>query len=168
QDIVVLEVAEASSQGLHMNGDIIDDHEALRPEKEAGRVARTRIHFQYALTEVALESTQHPAPESRSPAQTLAGNHRVVVSGTGVQETELEDQPERLHPIPPPDVLAFCVGATVVADRNLIDASTPLSEASSHLRLDAEAIAGQPQTLEYVSANRLVTRFHVREIEVVR
>src|SRR5690606_1083936 len=95
-------------------------------------------------------------------------NHRVVVSGTGVQETELEDQPERLHPIPPPDVLAFCVGATVVADRNLIDASTPLSEASSHLRLDAEAIAGQPQTLEYVSANRLVPRFHVRELEVVR
>ncbi len=72
-----------------------------------------------------------------------------------------------MEPITPTDVLAFGVTAPAVRDRYLKDARSPLGEPGGYLGLDAEAIAFEPQVLQDVGGNRLVTRLHVGEVEIV-
>jgi hypothetical protein len=91
----------------------------------------------------------------------------VILRESRVEEAELEQQPHRLRPVAPTDVLALGVRAAVIRDRDLIDPGARLCQARGELRFDPEPLAAEPQILEDVCPHRLVTGLHVREVQVV-
>ena len=83
--------------------------------------------------------------------------------------------PVRLHfrmnqiaetPVPPPDLLPLRVRATVVADRQFVDPGAGLGQPCRNLRLDPEAVHGERKRPKEIGANHLLTRLHVRQIEI--
>ncbi len=130
-------------------------------------MTRARIHLDNSVSQIAVESLQDPATKSGRPSQRLTGDYRILICRTCVDKSKLENEPQRFDAVTPADVLAFCIGAAVIRDRNLVDARPPLRQAGGHLGLEAESVRSQTEPLQHVPPDRLVTGLHVGEIQVV-
>src|SRR5712671_5137365 len=65
-----------------------------------------------------------------------------------------EQHPERDDTVAPGNLLAFVVAAAVVGDRHFVDAITPLEDLRRDLRLDAEAVALEPERPQHLDPHR--------------
>ena len=80
---------------------------------------------------------------------------------------ELGKSPERAEAVLPVDFLPLLIGPSGVADWDLKQAGVPFGQLDRQLDLDAEIVRLEWNGLEQLGANRLVTRFHIGEIDVV-
>ena len=83
-----------------------------------------------------------------------------------VDQPELEDHCKSFDTVFPADLLALFIRAPVVADGHFVDAQLALGALHHNLRLKAEAVRTDGDAFEQVSAENLVTGFHVRQVEI--
>jgi hypothetical protein len=76
------------------------------------------------------------------------------------------DAVHRSHAVPPADLLALGVGASVVGDPDLVDPPPAGGDLGRHLRFEAEAVLFDLDRLDDLAAEGLVTGLHVGEVQV--
>src|SRR5258706_4869685 len=108
---------------------------------------------------------------SRGSGSTIYGRgpRRSPTTSTkrSIDEAELDDRPERRDAIERADLLAFVVGPPAVGDRHLVDAAAELRDLRGDLRLEVEAVRADADLLEHRTAEHLVARLHVGEVQVL-
>src|ERR687892_766929 len=103
-----------------------------------GEVAGPRPCLEQRLAQVGGKLLNRPFRHRSRRGEAFQGRVTWIDRRLGVDEPELEDQPQRLDSIPPPDAFPFVVSSSVVADRYLINTGPDVSEARSDLGLQAE------------------------------
>src|SRR5580692_3134686 len=78
----------------------------------------------------------------------------------------MQNCPEGARASSPANFLSFAIGTARIADRNFEYAGATLGQLDGELGLHVKRGAFERNAFEQVSANHLVTGFHVGEVEV--
>src|SRR3989442_13718076 len=108
-------------------------------------------------------NTKYPSPRASRLRKKSAHSHqarrpliRVSSIILLVEQPVAHDVVQGGRAVSPRDLLALGVGAPVGPDRHLVHATAGLADLNGHLRLEAEAVGPQRETLQHVGAERLV------------
>jgi len=131
----------------------------------AGEVSHAGADFENAFADVGTDGVGHPAVEVGRVGKGVENGHAgfvIDVGGEGI----LGDDPEGFERVFQADLLAFLVGAAVVADRDFVDSGLPLGELNGDLGLEAEAVGPDGNALQQGRPEGLVAGLHVGEVQV--
>src|SRR5450755_1035753 len=82
------------------------------------------------------------------------------------EQIELQDVPQRRHPIPRPDLLPLVVSPAVVADRRLVNRALQLRDLRRHLNFEAERLGSNHHLSNDLAAERFISRLDIRKVYV--
>ena len=82
------------------------------------------------------------------------------------EKIEAENVPERKQSVLHPDLFTFRVGSTVVADRHFVNYGIGFGNLGRHFDFDAETAGRDRHIADDVAAERLVSGFHIRHVQV--
>src|SRR5438067_516519 len=115
------------------------------------------------------------------PAYLSSKDHQVLLAGlltlcrrassallrfSHALERVFRQAPQRAYAVLPPNLLAFFVSASPVADPHFEDSKFSLRHFDRDLRFESEAVFLDPNGLDHLTPENFVASFHVAEIDV--
>src|SRR4051812_2706513 len=111
-------------------------------------------------------SSRYRRATTTSRARWTAACISIGVPGLPPEQPEPHEAPRRVDAVPPRDLLALGVAATVVGDADLVDRPPCPRDLHGELRLEAEPVRRERDLVEDLAAEDLVAGLHVREVQV--
>jgi hypothetical protein len=101
-------------------------------------------------------------PENLFPHDRLQQNLRSLL----VEKTEPYNGKYGGKTIPPADLFTFLIRSAAIADRHFINSKTFFGDFHGEFGFKTEAILFDPNIIEHLFFEHLVTGFHIRQVQV--